>query len=163
VLPAQPVDAIGFSLGGTLVLAAAAQDPARFHRIVIGGVGASLFQRGDAEALARAVEIGSAPEDAGPEAAIFARFARAPGNDPMALAAFMRRPTERLTPAELATLSRPVLVVLGEHDFAGPAAPLLDALPDASYVEIRGLDHFGTPKDYRFIDAAVKFLETEDS
>jgi pimeloyl-ACP methyl ester carboxylesterase len=71
----------------------------------------------------------------------------------------MRRPSERLTPERLATLTCPVLVVLGDRDFAGPAEPLVEALPDARLVTLRGTDHFGTPKDFRFIDAALEFLE----
>src|SRR5437763_15252964 len=55
-LPAEgPVDAIGFSLGASLLLRVAAADPARFRRLVVGGVGASVFQGGEAEASARAV------------------------------------------------------------------------------------------------------------
>jgi hypothetical protein len=32
-------------------------------------------------------------------------------------------------------------------------------LPDAKLVTLRGADHFGTPKDFRFLDAALEFLE----
>ncbi len=46
-LPATgPVDAIGFSLGATLLLRVAAADPSRFGRLVVGGVGANLFRSG---------------------------------------------------------------------------------------------------------------------
>jgi hypothetical protein len=48
---------------------------------------------------------------------------------------------------------------LGDRDFAGPADLLLDALPDGRLVTLRGADHFGTPKDFRFLDAALEFLE----
>jgi hypothetical protein len=51
-----------------------------------------------------------------------------------------------------------VLVVLGERDFAGPAAPLVEALPDGRLVTLAGADHFGTPKDVRFLDAGLDFL-----
>jgi pimeloyl-ACP methyl ester carboxylesterase len=89
----------------------------------------------------------------------FAQFATAPGNDRAALAACLRRPQRRLSPHDLAGLSCPVLVVLGDRDFAGPADPLVEALPDARLVTLRGADHFGTPKDFRFLDAALDFLE----
>jgi hypothetical protein len=36
---------------------------------------------------------------------------------------------------------------------------LVDALLDATLVTLRGVDHFGTPKDFRFLDAALEFLE----
>ena len=51
-----------------------------------------------------------------------------------------------------------MLVVLGDRDFAGPADPLVDALADARLVTLHGADHFGTPKDFRFIDAAIHEL-----
>jgi pimeloyl-ACP methyl ester carboxylesterase len=160
VLPADGiVDAVGFSLGAGLLLTVAARHPERFGRLVVGGVGASLFRTGDPEPAARAVETGRADDDAPEAAQAFARFATAPGNDPLALAACLRRPTSPLTPAMLAGLDRPVLVVLGDRDFAGPAAPLLDALPDATLVTLHGSDHFGTPKDFRFLDHAVQWLD----
>jgi pimeloyl-ACP methyl ester carboxylesterase len=159
VLPDNgPVDAIGFSLGAQLLLRLAAADPGRFRRLVVGGVGANLFQPTDSEAAARAVETGETVEGDPAAAQAFARFARAPGNDPAALAACLRRPTRPLQPADLAGLDLPVLVVLGDRDFAGPADPLVAALPNNRFVSLHGCDHFGTPKDFRFIDAAVGFL-----
>jgi pimeloyl-ACP methyl ester carboxylesterase len=159
VLPADgPIDAIGFSLGAQLLLRVAAADPTPFRRLVVGGVGANLFRDGDTEALAQAVESGNTKEGDPAAAQAFARFARAPGNDPAALAACLRRPAARFEPSQLAGLDRPVLVVLGDRDFAGPADPLVDALPDGRFVGLHGGDHFGTPKDYRFIDAALAFL-----
>ena len=55
----------------------------------------------------------------------------------------------------------PVLVALGDKDFAGPATQLLDALPNSHYLELRGVDHFATPKDFSFIDETLKFLDAE--
>jgi len=49
-------------------------------------------------------------------------------------------------------------VVLGENDFAGPADPLVEALPDARLVALPRTDHFATPKDFRFMDAAFDFV-----
>jgi pimeloyl-ACP methyl ester carboxylesterase len=163
VLPEGPVDAVGFSLGAGLLLRAASRQPERFRRIVVAGIGASVFREDSSggEAMARAVEAGVAAEGDPAAAGAFARFGQAPGNDTAALAACMRRPPDPLNPADLASLHRPVLVVLGDQDFAGPAQPLVDALPDARLVSLRGLDHFGTPKDFRFVDAALDFLSAE--
>jgi pimeloyl-ACP methyl ester carboxylesterase len=160
-LPAEgPVDAIGFSLGAQLLLRAAAAGPHRFGRLVVGGIGDSLFRTGESESAARAIEAGETAEGDVAAAQAFATFARAPGNDPAALAACMRRPTVPLEPGDLSGLDRPVLVVLGDRDFAGPADTLLAALPDARFVGLHGVDHFGTPKDFRFIDAALSFLRS---
>ncbi|MBO0731567.1 MAG: alpha/beta fold hydrolase [Acidimicrobiaceae bacterium] len=152
------VDAVGFSLGAQLLLRVASATPERFDRIVVGGVGRNVFERSDSDAAATAVVSGRAAEGDPSVAQAFAVFARAPGNDPEALAACLRRPSTPLRPDELAGLTRPVLVVLGDRDFAGPADPLVDALPDATFVALPGVDHFGTPKDFGFIDATLSFL-----
>ena len=158
-LPAEgAVDAIGFSLGAQLLLRVAAADPGRFRRLVVGGVGENVFRSGNPEPAARAVEAGETVEGDPAVAQAFARFARAPGNDPGALAACLRRPSTPIAAAELAGLDRPILVVLGDRDFAGPAAPLVAALPNARFVSLHGGDHFGTPKDFRFMEAALEFL-----
>ena len=158
-LPAAgQVDAVGFSLGAQLLLAVAAAAPQRFGRVVLGGVGSNMFVSADFEPVAKAIESGD-PDPENGLARAFTQFAAGSGNDPLALAACLRRPGRKLVPADLATVTCPVLVVLGDRDFAGPPDPLVDALPDARLVALRGADHFGTPKDFRFIDAALEFLE----
>jgi pimeloyl-ACP methyl ester carboxylesterase len=158
-LPAAgQADAVGFSLGAQLLLRAAAAEPARFRRIVLGGIGDGVFAGGDPEPVARAVEAGQAAQDAGPAGAALTHFATAPGNDRAALAACLRRPWAPLTEAEVAAADVPALVVLGERDFAGPAGKLISALPDARLVSLSRTDHFGTPKDFRFAAAALEFL-----
>jgi len=151
-------DAVGFSLGAHLLLRAAAIVPERFRRIVIGGAGDNVFISSAADATADAIETGQAPASGDPAAAALAHFAMAPGNDPAALAACLRRPRVALTEADLAAVRVPVLVVLGERDFAGPARKLMAALPDARLVPLSGTDHFGTPKDFRFLQAALGFI-----
>lgn len=159
VLPESgAVDAVGFSLGGQLLMRVAAAHPDRFKRIVVGGVGDSIFASSDPEAVARAIEAGQPGESDHESAGAMARFAQAPGNDPAALSACLRRPHRPVTPEELAGVTVPVLLVLGDRDFAGPADRLVAALPQARLVTLAGADHFGTPKDFRFIEATVDFL-----
>jgi pimeloyl-ACP methyl ester carboxylesterase len=152
------VDAIGFSMGGQLLLRVASRMPERFRRIVIGGVGDGIFESRTGDATARAVEEGVPAEGDDSSAGAFARFAQAPGNVPAALAACLRRPYEPIVAAQLAALNAPVLLVLGDKDFAGPADRLLAALPDARLASLAGADHFGTPQDFRFIDSAMAFI-----
>lgn len=156
--PDQPVDAIGFSLGSRTLLALASAEPERFGRLVISGVGANLFRDGeDPELLAAAIEADDPPEQ--PWAAYFHQMAHGPGNDPLALAAYLRRPHGvALTDEGLARITGPVLVVLGDRDHAGPADPLLERLRDARLVTLPGTDHFATPKNFAFIDATLEFL-----
>ena len=157
VLPVGgPVDAIGFSLGAKTILRLASDDPSRFDRIVVGGVGANVFSDQGGETIARAVEEGTSDDDIAGR--VFASLASAPGQDRQALAACMRRAMKALTPEQVAKVDRPVLVVLGSKDFAGPADPLIDALPNAKLVTLRNVDHFATPSDFGFIDAALNFI-----
>ena len=157
VLPEGAVDAIGFSLGARVLLTLAAERPQRFARIVVGGVGANLFREEAADAVADAIE-GETTTDH-PLAQAFARFAQTPGNDPKALAACLRRPSTPMTAEQLGNVTCPVLVVLGDRDEMGPADPLLEALPDATFVALRGVDHLATPGNFGFVDAALEFVD----
>jgi pimeloyl-ACP methyl ester carboxylesterase len=155
--PPEPVDAIGFSLGARVLLDLASQHPGRFHRLVVAGVGANLFRGDDPELIAQAI-LGEGPSE-NPVAQYFRGLASDPEADPQALVAYLRRSSHRpLTDEALARVTLPVLVVLGDRDFAGPAEPLLDKLPDARLVTLTGVDHFATPKQFGFIDAAFEFL-----
>jgi pimeloyl-ACP methyl ester carboxylesterase len=151
------VQAIGFSMGARLLLEVACDHPDRFERIVVAGIGAGVFQGGGSEAVASAIEGGVTPDEHG-TARLFAQFAAGSGNDPKALAAFLRRDAKPLEARRLAGITCPVLVVLGSQDFAAPAAPLVAAFPNAEYKELPGVDHFATPKDFKFLDAALEFL-----
>jgi len=156
-LPDGPLDAVGFSLGARLLLGVAMAEPARFRRIVTLGVGRNLFERGASDLIVEAVAGRGAQEN--PAAAYFARLAEHPENDREALLACLQAPMRLLTAEGLARVSASVLVVIGERDFAGPADPLVDALPDARLVVLPRTDHFSTPKDFLAMDAALKFLD----
>ena len=152
-----PVDAVGFSMGARLVLTLEAQQPGTFGRIVVGGIGANLFAAGDHEPMATAIESGADTLD--PLARAFVTVASTPPNDAVALAACLRRPAPPLGPAELSRVRCPVLVVVGSADtLALPAEPLVEALPEATMVVVKGADHLGTMKGFGFLDAALGFL-----
>ena len=160
VLPIDgPVDAVGFSLGAITVLELACREPERFGRIVVAGIGQSVFER-DPEQAKRIVAgvRGLAPET-DVQAHAFRHYAEQPGNDPEALAAILLRPAQPLTEERLAAVGCPVLVVIGDEDFAGPADGLVAALPDARLVTLRRTDHFATPESFAFIDALLGFLD----
>jgi len=163
-LPQEPVDAIGFSLGARTLLVLASDHPDRFRRIVVSGVGANLFRHDESgRQLADAIsDAGRSTATSSPTAHYFRSMAEQPENDPLALAACLRRPNAPpITKAGLANIAIPVLVVLGDADFAGPADPLIDALPNATLATLRGVDHFATPKDFGFIEAGLGFLDAQ--
>ena len=156
-LPDAPVDAIGFSLGAQLLLRIAARAPERISRLVVIGVGANLFRDDTATQLIDAFEHGNDPDDI--TARLFVQLAVSAGNDPQAIAACLRRPSEPFTPEEMGRVTCPTLVIIGDQDFAGPPDPLVDALPDASLVTLKGIDHFRATSDFACIDAALEFVE----
>lgn len=155
-----PVDAVGFSLGALTLLRLAVGRADLFRRIVLAGIGRNVFEH-DPEQTARivaAIESGGQTEDN--RARLFAQYAAQPGNDPVALAAILRRDSvRRLTEADLARVAVPVLVAVGDQDFVLPADRLVGALPDARMVTLRRTDHFATPESFDFIDATLEFLD----
>lgn len=155
-LPDEPVDAIGFSMGARVLLTIAADQPERFNRIVATGVGANLFRDDPRDLITNAIR-GEGDTD-NPAAQYFAGLARQPGNDPEALLACMQSPRPKLDDGRLAKVTCPVLVIIGDRDFAGPGEPLVDALPNATLLTLPGLDHFATPKDFRTLDGALDFI-----
>ena len=157
VLPDEPVDAIGFSLGAQLLLRVAARSAERIGRLVVIGVGANMFRDDDTSALADAFEHGAEPTNI--TARLFVQLARTAGNDPLAISACLRRPRDPFTTDELARVSTPTLVIIGAKDFAGPPEPLVQALPNASLVTLKDMDHFRTPSEFACIDAALEFVE----
>src|SRR5690606_13052367 len=55
-LPTGPVDGIGFSLGARVLLTLASEQPHRFERLVLTGVGANLLRRDPSDLVLRAIE-----------------------------------------------------------------------------------------------------------
>ena len=153
----ERLDAVGFSAGAQVLLRLAATQPRQFRRIALLGVGLGVLARGDPEPIVAALEGEMDPENI--HGMVYRRLADGSGNDRAALVAFLRRPYQPLTVADLARISCPVLVVLGDKDPAGPGEPLVARLPDAQLVTLRGVDHHGTPSDVRCMQAVLRFLD----
>jgi pimeloyl-ACP methyl ester carboxylesterase len=152
----EPTSAVGFSAGAQILLRIAVAHPRRFDRLVLLGVGDNVFEASDNSSIVEALASAAEPDDV--QARVFTRLAASTGNDPVALAAFLRRSPPRLTPGDLAVVTCPVLVVLGTEDFVPSADRLVEALPSATFVSVPGVDHFATPSDFGVIDATMRFL-----
>ena len=66
-----------------------------------------------------------------------------------------------IEPKQLAALSMPALVIVGEHDMIRHrhSKMIADSLPDADFVCLKGADHFCAAKDSQaFCRAVEKFL-----
>lgn len=160
-LPEQRFDAVGYSLGGKLLLEIAIRAPERIGRMVLGGVGDNVFApEAVAEAAAAALEHGPQP-DTPPPVLAFLRTWDPEANDALAIAAVLRRPPNPVfDELRLAGVTSPVLLVNGEEDpAAGQSSRLRGWLPDARLVSLPGVDHFGLPSQPAFAEAAVRFID----
>ena len=158
-MPAEPVALVGFSLGAITSLELTRHHPERVSRLVVAGIGASLFVDDPVRGQALVDAVEGRGDTSNVAAQRFAAYANEDGNDPVALAACLKRRRGPWQPADLATVTCPTLVVLGDKDFAGPADPLVDALPNSRLVVLKNTDHFATPESFAFIDATLEFLE----
>lgn len=158
----EPVAAVGFSLGGAVLLDLAASDPRLFDRLVVAGVADNALRRTDEDqsvrdAIATAVLAGPTTLT-DPAYRLFVGYAHRPGNDPAALAACLRAGPPPLTTERLSHITVPVLVALGDRDAVGSPDPLVDALPDSRHVSLRGCDHFATTDHFGFWDEVLSFV-----
>jgi pimeloyl-ACP methyl ester carboxylesterase len=158
LLPAEPVDGIGFSLGAATLLQVAMAEPTRVRRLVLAGIGDNLFDPPDAEPVAALIEAGGDALPESPVARHMVELASSPGTDKAAFVACLRRPRTPLSEAALAAVDLPVLLVLGDRDHVAPADRLLAALPDARLQVLRGVDHARTPGSMGFLEAALGFV-----
>jgi len=160
VLPDEPVDAVGFSLGAMTLLRLACRAPDRFARLVLAGIGENVFSddTSGTRKIVAALEGDVDPEDN--QARLFVQYAEQPGNDRAALCAIMRRPWRQpFTEDELVSVICPTLIAIGDRDFAGPGDRLAKALPNAQLATLKKVDHFATPESFAFIDATLEFLD----
>lgn len=164
-LPDGPVDAVGFSLGAMTLLRLAIDQPHRFNRIVLAGVGANIFERDESGTRAivaglEAVAAGDDPSTLDNTVRLFTQYANQPGNDLAALTAVMKRPpSPPITPDACAAVTCPVLVVVGDRDFVHPGDGLAAAFPNGRCETLRNVDHFATTEAFGFFDAALEFLD----
>jgi len=157
---ASRVDAVGFSLGAITLLRAAIRSPRSFDNVVLAGIGDGVFFPHDparSERILAGLEGRAEPGDI--TARIFGKIGNEAHNDPLALAAVLRRAREEpMTQQQLAAITNRLLVVLGDEDFSAPADKLVAALPNATLLSLQGIDHFRTPESFEFIDAVLEFL-----
>lgn len=160
-LPDGPLDLIGYSLGGKLALELACRFPERFGQIVIGGLGDNIFApEPNGEVVAAALEQGVG-ETTPPAVAAFANYALGNGNDPLAVAAVLRRPPNPVaTPARLAGIRARVLIVNGSLDrTARPETRLVAALRNVTHILLPDIDHLSLPGVEAFRSLSISFFK----
>jgi pimeloyl-ACP methyl ester carboxylesterase len=148
---------LGYSMGARTGVQAMLDYPKRLRRVVLGGIGwGGAFHA--AEDIARALR--GEPTD-NVVAKTFYDFAKArPSNDLEALAACILGPQPEPDPANLAKITNPVLVVVGEQDdIVADVDRLIESIPTAKLVRIAGRTHMSAVPAGEFKKAALDFLE----
>jgi pimeloyl-ACP methyl ester carboxylesterase len=158
---AESVIGIGYSLGAKVLLELASRQPSTFRVLVLAGLGANVFApEVVGEVLARALVDGADDATPAPVRALVTYGLRA-GNDPLALAACLRRPANPvLTPSRLGAITCPALLVCGDRDsLALPLEPLSSALANSTTLLLPGVNHIGLPASPECATAVIDFLD----
>jgi pimeloyl-ACP methyl ester carboxylesterase len=154
-------DVMGYSMGARISCFLALQNPGRLRSVILGGLGAHLFENtGPPIRIAEAMEAPSLESLTDPMQRLFRSFAEQNKSDLAALAACMRGSRQTLSPAELANIVCPVLVAVGTRDeIAGDPHRLAQLFPHGEALDIPGRDHNKAVGDRVFKNAALEFLQ----
>ena len=151
---------VGFSMGSHISLTAALEDSGRIDHLVVGGVGAKIFEPRVDNAMAEAMEADSPDSIADPMMRSFRHFADEQKEDRLALAACSRGPRTPFTPDALMAIRRPTLVVAGARDeLAGSPQGLAQVIPGAKAVTLPGCDHFSAIAHALFKASVFDFFD----
>ncbi len=151
---------MGYSMGARITAFLALAHPNRVSRIVFGGLGINMV-RGMAGTgpIAHALEAPSIDDVTNPTARTFRAFAEQTKSDLKALAACIRSARARLSAEDLASITSPVLVAVGENDvIGGSAGALASIIPGAKAFVIPNRDHMKAVGDKVFKAEVLRFL-----
>ena len=154
-------DVMGYSMGARIAAFLTIAHPAKVRRAVFAGLAANMIAGvAGAEEIAQALEAPTMADVPEGRPRNFRFFAEQTRSDRKALAACMRSSRQKITAAELSAITCPVLVVAGEKDdIAGPAEPLIAAIPGAQGLTLAGRNHMNAVGDRTYKEAVVDFLK----
>jgi len=157
------VDVLGYSMGTRTAMQLALDAPDRVSNLLLGGVGAKLWdppKPGGVEAMAEAMGAADPSTIQNEMLKSFRQFADEQGEDRQALAAFTAAASPPLDRAALGRLPMPVLVAAGQFDdLAGDAEPLAAVFPLGKAVTLRGVDHFSAIPHASFKATVFDFID----
>jgi len=158
-LPDGPFDIVGFSLGGKLALDIAVRAPGRVRRIVLGGVGDNVFApEAIGEAAASALEHGP-QADTPPPVRMFLDTWDPTLNDPLAVAAVLRRPPNPVFAEDaFMRIESPILIVNGGDDVVAHMGTRLLSALGVQQILLPGVGHFDLTAQKEFCTSALEFL-----
>lgn len=152
---------MGYSMGARIALSTALTQPERFSHLVLGGMGARLFEAAPAgNPMAEAMEADDPESIAEPLLRSFRHFADEQGEDRLSLAALSRANIRFDDASACVNLRMPVLVVAGARDaLAGDPEILARAFPNGRALTLPGCDHFSAIPHAMFKAAVFDFLD----
>ena len=150
--PHREVDIVGFSVGSVLSLTALTRRPELFRRAALLGLADTQLQ-----VTPEAMRAGAADLDSPVMHAVRVAAERA-GNDVQTVLGWAQRPEAPPSFADLTRVALPVLLILGEQDFLGPADSLLASLPRARLITLPQTAHFATASRHEAKVAVADFL-----
>lgn len=139
--------AIGFSLGCKILLEIASREPNRFIKVVIAGLGNNCFSHEKlGEELAQSLENNDFNHEI-PMVNKLAKYGIANGNNPLSLAACLRRkPNPVITEDKIRNLNTNFQIICGDKDeVAFPFDRLAQILPNHSESVIKDVNHLDLP------------------
>lgn len=154
-------DIMGYSMGARIGAFLQRQAPERVRALVMGGLGASLYQGGTLPmGIADAMDAPALESLTDPHQRLFRAFADATRSDRRALAACIRGARQLMPEREVAAIACPVLVAVGSHDdIAGDPEALAELMPRARVLHIEGRDHNRAVGDRVYKEAVLAFLD----
>lgn len=159
------VDAIGFSIGAWVLLAAAGERPALFGRIAVLGAGdmvltEELHAAAKQQPMAEALRSSGEPTDNPMAMAILAIITDA-GNDRNAVADFITADNRFPTIQDLSRIRASTLVVESNADPVGPSDLIARTISNSERLVIDGAEHFELPTRADCIAAVTSFIDKE--
>ncbi|HMA74543.1 MAG TPA: alpha/beta fold hydrolase [Xanthobacteraceae bacterium] len=153
-------DVMGYSMGARNTAFLTLAHSERVRSAILGGLGIRLVEGvGLAESIAAALEAPSADDVTDPQERMFRAFADQTKSDRRALAACIRGSRQTLSPADVARIAVPMLIVVGTKDkVAGSPHELAALVPGARAIDVPNRDHMLTVGDRVFKQAVLAFL-----
>lgn len=161
-LHVAPAHLLGYSMGSRISTFAAIKAPEKVKSLTIGGMGVNLVNGvGNALPIVDALLAQNDEDVKSHVGKMFRNFAQNTGSDLRALAACMAAARTPIKQEALDKLDLPVLVVAGsEDDIAGSVPDLVEKMPNAQGVTIKGRNHMRLTGDKKFKAKVIDFYKS---
>ena len=152
---------MGYSMGARIAAFLAIGHPSRVGCAIFAGLASRMITGvGGGAEIAQGLEASSLLDVTDVQARAFRIFAEQTRGDLKALAACIKSSRVKITETMLATITAPVLVVVGEKDdVAGAPGPLVAAISGAKAVTLPNRNHMNAVGDRTYKEVVLTFLK----